>query len=128
MSKIFIDPSLKFVPQMDMQIQYTENGGVEATQTFLARKANIGNGSNLADFRRGVTWETVYPEVPPIYRFLTMKTFDPQDSQPGIVAIKATFTGYQYSGNGSSGEEETVPTTSLPVSYTHLTLPTNREV
>lgn len=113
MSKVFINTALKYVPQMDMRIQYTENGGVEGTQTFIARKANIGSGSNLNAFKRGTTWETVYPEVPSLYRFLTMKTFDPEDSQPGCVAIKATFTGYQFAGNGSSGEEDSVPTTSL---------------
>ena len=42
-----------------------------------------------------------------------MKTFDPQDHQPGIIAIKGTFTGYQWSFAGSSGDETEVPTTSL---------------
>ena len=98
---------------MDMTITYTENGGIEGTQTFLARKGDIGSGSNLNGFRRGTTWETLYPEIPSLYRFLTIKTFDPQDHQPGIVAIRATFTGTQFTGNGSSGEEDSVPTTSL---------------
>jgi len=98
---------------MDINIQYTENGGIEATQSFLARKSDIGSGSNLNNFKRGTTWETVYPEVPILYRFLTMKIYDPQDVQPGIVSIKATFTGTQFFGNSSSGSEDSVPTTSL---------------
>ena len=112
-AKIFLDSSIKYVPQMDILIQYTENGGIEATQSFEARKADIGSGSNLNNFRRGVTWETVYPEVPVLYRFLTMKTFDPQDSKPGMVLIKATFTGTQFAANSSSGEEDSIPTSSL---------------
>ena len=112
-AKIFLDSSLKYVPQMDINIRYTENGGIEATQSFEARKSDIGSGSNLNNFRRGTTWETVYPEVPSLYRFLTMKTFDPQDSKPGMVLIRATFTGTQFSSSSSSGEEESVPTTSL---------------
>jgi hypothetical protein len=113
MSKIFINSSTKFVPQMDMNIRYTDNGGIEATQSFLARKADIGVGNNLNDFRRGTTWETIFPEVPTLYRFLTLKTFDPKDIQPGIVAIECTFTGVQFTGSSSSGDEETIPTTSL---------------
>jgi len=98
---------------MDMKIQYTENGGIEASQSFIARKSNIGSGGNLSGFFRGASWESLYPEVPILYRFLTLKTFDHSDKQPGIIEINATFTGYQFSGNSSSGEEDSVPTTSL---------------
>jgi len=126
-AKIFLNSSTKYVPQMDMSIQYTENGGIEATQTFLARKADVGVGSNLNPFRRGTTWETVFPEVPILYRFLTMKTFDPQDHQPGIVAIKATFTGTQFNGNGSSGEEDSIPTSSLSGAMEEFPLYENRK-
>lgn len=112
-SKIFLDSSIKYVPQMDINVVYTENGGIEATQTFIARRSSLGT-SDLNGFNRGTRWETLYPEVPSLYRSLTMKTFDPQDTQPGIIAIKATFTGYQWEASyGSSGEEEGVPTTSL---------------
>jgi len=111
-AKIFLSSSVKYVAQMDMNIQYTENGGIEASQTFLARKSSLGT-SDLNLFKRGTTWEALFPEVPTAYRFLTMKTFDPSDHQSGIISIKATFTGYQYAGNGSSGEEAEVPTTSL---------------
>jgi hypothetical protein len=114
MSITYLDSTTKYVPQMDIIVQYTENGGIEATQTFIGRKSDLSDGgTNLTNFRRGTTWETLYPEVPSIYRYLKMKVFDPQDIQPGIIAIKATFTGYQYSGNGSSGEEDSVPTASL---------------
>jgi len=113
-AKIFLNSSTKYIPQMDMQIKYSDNQGVEGTQTFLARKADVGVGSNLNLFTRGTRWEQLYPEIPILYRNLTMKTFDPEDHSPGIVAIKATFTGYQYQpGSGSSGEEVSVPTTAL---------------
>jgi hypothetical protein len=44
---------------------------------------------------------------------LTLKTYDPTDRGDGYSIVKCTFTGYQFSGNGSSGEEGTVPTSTL---------------
>lgn len=113
-AKIFLDPSIKFIPQMDFSVKYTENGGIEAAQTFLARKSDLTPGSPLGAFVRGARWDVLYPQVPPIYGHLTLKTFDPDDHSPGIISIKSTFTGVQFgAGGGSSGDEASVPTTSL---------------
>lgn len=100
---------------MDLTIRGTENGGIEASQTFLVRKTSLTPGNtDLALFVRSSRWEQIYPEVPQIWRALTIKTVgEGQEVQPGIVAIRVDFTGYLYANNGSSGEEETVPTTSL---------------
>lgn len=112
---------------MGFSVQYTENGGIEATQSFVARKSDLApDNFNLSIFFRGATWESVFPQVPEIYRGLTMKTFDPDESQPGIVIIKCIFTGYQYSAGGSSGEEQIVPTTSLRGSLEQLPLSQNQ--
>lgn len=108
--KSFINPSIKWVPQSSFSVTYTENGGIEASQDVLLRNVNI---STVTEFRRGTQWEVIFPEVPAIYRTLTMKTFDPQDRGDGWSIIKCTFTGYQFTGNGSSGEEESVATTTL---------------
>lgn len=113
---IFLNSSVKYVPQMDMVIKYTENGGIEGSQTFIARKADLGAGagSNLSLFTRGTRWDAIFPEIPAMYGGLTMKTFDPKDGQPGLIEILGTFTGYQYSSSGgSSGEEQSVPTSTL---------------
>lgn len=112
-AKIFLDPSIKWIPQMDYTVKYSENGGIEASQGFLVRKADIGTGQTLAAFTRGTTWATLYPSVPILYQHLSLKTFDPQDYAPGVSLIKATFTGYQYTGGGSSGNPQVIPTTSL---------------
>ena len=101
---------------MDINIQYSENGGIEASQSFVARKSDFTLGNlNLTNFRRGVTWETVFPECPSVYKRLTMKKYDPDQSQPGLLVIKCTFTGFQNAGSTSSttGEEETIPTSTL---------------
>jgi hypothetical protein len=108
--KSFINPSIKWVPQSNFSVAYTENGGIEASQDVLLRNVNI---STVTEFRRGTRWEVIFPEVPEIYRTLTMKTFDPQDRGDGWSIIKCTFTGYQFTGNGSSGEEDSVATTTL---------------
>jgi len=112
--KSFIDPSIKYVPQAGFSVVYTENGGVEASQDFLIRNATIQSGNAaISGFVRGATWESLWPEVPQLYRLLTLKTHDPTDRGDGWSILKTTFTGYQFSSNGSSGEESTVPTTSL---------------
>lgn len=108
--KQFISTSIKWVPQPGFSVVYTENGGIEAQQDILIRNADI---STTRAFNRGVTWESVFPEVPNIYRTLTMKTFDPTDRGDGFSLLKCTFTGYQFSGNDSSGEEVTVATSTL---------------
>ena len=94
-----------------MTVKYSDNQGVEGTQSFLARKADVGSGANLSLFTRGTRWEQLFHEVPILYRNLTLKTFDPEDHSPGVVSIKTTFTGYQYSASGgSSGGEVSVGT------------------
>lgn len=108
--KQFLSSSIKLVPQAGFSVVYTENGGIEAHQDILIRTADI---STTTSFRYGITWGSVFPEVPSIYQGLTMKTFDPTDRGDGFSIIKCTFTGYQYSGNGSSGEELEVATSTL---------------
>jgi hypothetical protein len=120
--KSFINPSIKWVPQSNFSVAYTENGGIEASQDVLLRNVNI---STVTEFRRGTRWEVIFPEVPAIYRTLTMKTFDPQDRGDGWSIIKCTFTGYQFTGNGSSGEEESVATTTLTGQLTPEALSTH---
>jgi len=111
--KQFISTSIKWVPQPGFSVVYTENGGIEAAQDVLVRNADLKAGSVLIAFTRGATWESIFPEVPPIYRNLTLKTFDPSDRGDGYSIIKCTFTGYQFAGNGSSGEEVEVATSTL---------------
>lgn len=108
--KQFLSSAIKLVPQPGFSVVYTENGGIEAQQDILIRNVDI---STTRAFNRGVTWESVFPEVPPLYRTLTMKTFDPTDRGDGFSLLKCTFTGYQFSGNDSSGEELTVATSTL---------------
>lgn len=112
-AKIFLSPSIKYIPQGDFSMTMSDNGGVEATQSFLARKADLGVGSNLNNFRRGIRAEVLDPNTPVLYRNLTVKDFPHEDHAPGIIKINVTYTGYLYSKGGSSGEEQTVPTYSL---------------
>lgn len=108
--KQFLSSSIKWVPQAGFSIVYTENGGIEAAQDVLVRNADF---SILTVFQRGVRWETIFPEVPAIYRFLTMRTFDPTDRGDGFSILKCTFAGYQFVGNRSSGEEVEQSTSTL---------------
>ena len=108
--KQFLSSSIKLVPQAGFSVVYTENGGIEAHQDILIRTADI---STTNSFNYGITWGSIFPEVPSIYQGLTMKTFDPTDRGDGFSIIKCTFTGYQYVGNGSSGEEQVVATSTL---------------
>ena len=106
----FLSSSIKWVPQPGFSVVYTENGGIEASQDVLIRNADI---STLTVFNRGTRWETIFPEVPTIYRYLTMKTFDPTDRGDGFSILKCTFTGYQFVAPGSSGlGDEAVQSTS----------------
>jgi hypothetical protein len=108
--KQFLRSSIKLVPQAGFSVIYTENGGIEAQQDVLIRTADL---STTTAFTRRATWESIFPDVPPIYRFLTIKKTDPTDRGDGFTLIKCTFTGYSYAGNESSGEELTVATTTL---------------
>jgi hypothetical protein len=98
--KQFLSSSTKWVPQPGFTVVYTENGGIEANQDVLIRNSDL---STVKVFNRGVTWETIFPEVPTIYRFLSMKTFDPTDRGDGFSILKCTFTGYQFVSPESSG-------------------------
>jgi hypothetical protein len=108
--KQFLSSSIKLVPQAGFSVVYTENGGVEAQQDVLIRNSDI---STTTAFRRGTRWESIFPDVPALYRNLTIKKTDPTDRGDGFSIIKCTFTGYTYSGNDSSGEEQTVATSTL---------------
>lgn len=108
--KQFLSSSIKWVPQPGFSVVYTENGGIEAAQDVLVRNADF---STLTVFQRGVVWETIFPEVPSIYRFLTMKTFNPTDRGDGFSIVQCTFAGYQFTGNRSSGEEQDQATSTL---------------
>jgi len=111
--KQFLKPSIPWVPQPGFSVVYNENGGIEASQDVLIRNADLQAGSVLTAFVRRARWETIFAKVPPIYRNLTMKTFDPTDRGDGYSIVKCTFTGYQFAGNGSSGEEQEQATSTL---------------
>jgi len=108
--KQFLNPATKLIPQAGFSVVYTENGGIEAQQDVLIRNADL---STTTAFARRATWESIFPEVPSIYRNLTIKKTDPTDRGDGFSLIKCTFTGYEYVSNGSSGEEVTVATSTL---------------
>jgi hypothetical protein len=110
--KQFLSSSIKWVPQAGFSVVYTENGGIDAAQDILVRNSDLQAGSVLTAFQRGVTWESIFPEVPPIYRNLTLKTYDPTDRGDGFSITKCTFTGYQYAGSGGSSGDETEQSTS----------------
>jgi hypothetical protein len=110
--KQFLSSSIKWVPQAGFSVVYTENGGIDAAQDILVRNSDLQAGSVLTAFQRGVTWESIFPEVPPIYRNLTLKTYDPTDRGDGFSITKCTFTGYQYAGSGGSSGDETEQATS----------------
>jgi hypothetical protein len=110
--KQFLSSSIKWVPQAGFSVVYTENGGIDAAQDILVRNSDLQAGSVLTAFQRGVTWESIFPEVPPIYRNLTLKTYDPKDRGDGFSITKCTFTGYQYAGSGGSSGDETEQATS----------------
>jgi hypothetical protein len=115
-AKIFLDGNKKFLPQMDFAVQQTDNGGIEATQSFLCRSTSLGT-ADLTPFRRGTRAEVLWPEVPYIYRGLTVKTAIPnQSNASGMWEVKVVFTGVMFAwttGGGSSGSEQTTPTYSL---------------
>jgi len=112
--KQFLNSSIKWVPQPGFTVVYTENGGIEASQDVLIRNADL---STVTVFNRGTKWETIFPEVPTIYRFLSMKTFDPTDRGDGFSILKCTFTGYQFikleSSGGGVGSEVVQATSTL---------------
>lgn len=113
-SKQFLSQSIKYVPQAGFTAVYNESGGIEASQDFVVRNSDLSSASQIATiFQRGVTWESVWPDVPVIYRKLTMRDFNPTDNGDGTSILKVNFTGYQFSAEGSSGSETTVPTTTL---------------
>jgi len=106
----FLSSAIKLVPQAGFSITSTENGGIEAQQDVLIRTADL---STTNSFQRGARWDSIFPEVPSIYRRFTLKKTEPTDRGDGYTLIRCTFTGYQYSGNDSSGEELTVATSTL---------------
>ena len=114
--KIYLNSSIKFIPQKDFAVQQTENGGIEATQTFLCRYNSLGT-SDLTPFNRGNRLDTLWPECPSIYRGLRVKTAVPNHHEAsGIWEIKVVFTGTLFAwstSGGSSGAEQTVPTYSI---------------
>ena len=114
--KIYLNSSTKFIPQKDFAVQQTENGGIEATQTFLCRYTSLGT-ADLTPFRRGTRADALWPDVPSIYRGLRVKTAIPNHHEgSGIWEIKVVFTGTLFAFStspGSSGAEQTVPTYSL---------------
>lgn len=113
-AKYFANSGLNYIPQMDFEARDTENGGIEASQSFLIRQADVGVGPALNNFTRGVRLEVIHPYCPALYRNLTLKHFPITDHAPGWMKVSATFTGYAFSTTaGSSGTEPTVPTTSL---------------
>jgi hypothetical protein len=108
--KQFLSSTIRLVPQAGYTVTFTENGGVEAQQEVLIRNSDL---SSTTAFRRGNSWESIFPEVPSIFRNLKIKKTDPTDRGDGFSIIKCTFTGYSYAGNDSSGEEQTVATSTL---------------
>jgi hypothetical protein len=108
--KQFLSSTIRLVPQAGYTVTFTENGGVEAQQEVLIRTSDL---SSTTAFRRGNSWESIFPEVPSIFRNLKIKKTDPTDRGDGFSIIKCTFTGYSYAGNDSSGEEQTVATSTL---------------
>ena len=114
--KIYLNSSTKFIPQKDFAVQQTENGGIEATQTFLCRYTSLGT-ADLTPFRRGTRADALWPDVPSIYRGLRVKTAIPNHHEgSGMWEIKVVFTGTLFAFStspGSSGAEQTVPTYSL---------------
>jgi hypothetical protein len=108
--KQFLSSTIRLVPQAGYTVIFTENGGVEAQQEVLIRNSDL---SSTTAFRRGNSWESIFPEVPSIFRNLKIKKTDPTDRGDGFSIIKCTFTGYSYAGNDSSGEEQTVATSTL---------------
>lgn len=114
--KIYLNSSTKFIPQKDFAVQQTENGGIEATQTYLCRYTSLGT-ADLTPFRRGTRADALWPDVPSIYRGLRVKTAIPNHHEgSGMWEIKVVFTGTLFAFStspGSSGAEQTVPTYSL---------------
>lgn len=114
--KIYLNSSTKFIPQKDFAVQQTENGGIEATQTYLCRYNSLGT-ADLTPFRRGTRADALWPDVPSIYRGLRVKTAIPNHHEgSGMWEIKVVFTGTLFAFStspGSSGTEQTVPTYSL---------------
>jgi hypothetical protein len=106
----FLSSAIKLVPQAGFSITSTENGGIEAQQDVLIRTADL---STTNSFQRGARWDSIFPEVPSIYRRFTLKKTEPTDRGDGFTLIKCTFTGYQLAGNDSSGDELTVATSTL---------------
>jgi hypothetical protein len=115
MIKQFLTSSLQWVPQAGFSIEYTENAGIQATQDVLVRNSDFRTGSALVAFVRGVRWEVIFPDVPPIYSGLTLQKFNPKDRGDGYSLISCVFTGYQLTAEGTTNEEEEEeqPTSSL---------------
>jgi hypothetical protein len=105
MIKQFINSAVKWIPQSGFSVTYTENGGIEASQDIVIKNADLKQGSALITFQRGATWESIFPEVPQIYRFLKLKTFDPTDRGDGYSILKCTFTGFQTAASGSQAND-----------------------
>jgi hypothetical protein len=106
----FLSSAIKLVPQAGFSITSTENGGIEAQQDVLIRTADL---STTNAFKRGARWDSIFPQVPSIYRGFTLKKTEPTDRGDGYTLIRCTFTGYLYAGNNSSGKELTVETSTL---------------
>jgi hypothetical protein len=106
----FLSSAIKLVPQAGFFITSTENGGIEAQQDVLIRTADL---STTNAFKRGARWDSIFPQVPSIYRGFTLKKTEPTDRGDGYTLIRCTFTGYLYAGNNSSGKELTVETSTL---------------
>jgi hypothetical protein len=110
--KQLLNPSVKWWPQSGYSVTASDNGGADAMQDILVRKSDLGT-SVLANFARNSTWESIFPEVPPSYRFLRLKTADATDRSDGMTILKCTFSGYALAAPGSSGAETEQATSTL---------------
>lgn len=111
-SKLFFPPGNGIIPQPDFETNPTENGGLEATQSFLIKKASVATINGL--FTRGKSIGLLDPNCPSFFHFLGLKKAETNDYAPGVLTVRCTFTGYGGAeSNGSSGNEPEVPTYSL---------------
>jgi hypothetical protein len=116
MSKMIFPQGVTHIPQHDLNVNFNQNGGVMASQSFLAKKSDLVVNSTLSRlFTQGNLLGNIDPNCPAPYRNLKLVSFVPQDFAPGVISIPCEFSGYEFgnSGGTSSGSTPVIETYSL---------------
>lgn len=108
-AKILGLTSSQIVPQSDFSLSESENGGAEATQSFLILKGGLDSFTIRNYFTQGKRLDEVDPYCDRIWANLRIfKISNVKTVEGGWTIVTASFTGYSSSSD-ATGQPEPAP-------------------